>query len=384
MSLRILFAIHSVRDPATAVFMNVSRRAEDLRRRGHEVDIIAPEDVGIRVMSGVWPLLYALLLVRRGRLASYDVVVFHSHCVGAFSLLRRLIPGARRVTAVTTFHGLEPLYHEAEQRELARMGTRYGTLFRLLHTRVLALLTKLGSRRSDAVFCLNMAERDYILRHRWCVPERVAIVRNGVEWALFGTRRHEGRAATLLFVGQWIPRKGIRYLVQAFQAMAARNPGIDLVCAGTVAEADVVHGAFDPSVRSRVRVYPRVDREALAVLLRHADAFVFPSLFEGSSGALLEAMAASLPIVATPAGAAADVLEDGRNAIVVPFADAGALSSALERIAADGELRDRLARAAHDSVLSNEWTETNADYTARLLQAVRDHRPAPPALAAPV
>ncbi len=373
MSARVLFAIHSVRDPATAVYMNVFRRAEDLREGGHQVDIIAPEDVGLPVMSGVRPLLYGAVLVARGRLTSYDLVVFHSHCGWAFLLARPFMASARRVAAVTAFHGLEPLYHGIEQQELARAGRKYGTLFRLLHTRVLAFLTRLGCRRSDAVFCLNTAERDYLVGHKWCRPGRAVIVRNGVEHALFATRRHEQRAATLLFVGQWIPRKGTRYLAEAFRLIAARDPRLILVCAGTGKGAADVRADFAAEVRDRVRVHPRVDRSTLAGLLRQADVFVFPTLFEGSSGALLEAMAASLGIVATPAGSAADILRDGHNAIVVPFADSRALATAVERLVANGELRDRLARAAHESALDCEWSRTNADYTECLVEAMQRH-----------
>ncbi len=370
MSLRILFAIHSIRDPATAVFMNVLRRAEALRAQGHEVDIVAPADVGIRVMTGIWPLLYGAALARRGRLASYDLVVFHSHCGWAFSLLRPFVPAWRRATIVTTFHGLEPLYHEAEQRELARVGRRYGTLFRLLHTRVLAFLTRLSCRRSEAVFVLNAAERAYLVQQGWCPARRVAVVANGVERELFRTRRHQGCATTLLFVGQWLPRKGTRYLAEAFEFAARRDPALRLVCAGTGVEPSVVLADFASEVRDRVQVHRRVDRQALGDLLQHADVFVFPSLFEGSSGALLEAMASSLAVVATPAGAAADILRDGQNALVVPYADPSALRIALERVTADGDLRDRLARAAYDAALSSEWTRANSEYCAYLMGAV--------------
>ncbi len=376
MSLRILFATHSVRDPLTAVFSNVCSRADELRRLGHSVDVVTPAEVGMPLMSGVRPLLFGLVLLRRARLLSYDIVAFHSHCGWAFSVVKPWLGRARSVAMVTVFHGLEPLYHVAEQRELARTGGRYSLRFRVLHTRVLPFLTRLSCRRSDAVFCLNVAERDYLVRHGWADSSRALIVGNGVERELFTSRVHRGRATTLLFVGQWLPRKGIRYLAEAFRSVAMRDPNLRLVCAGTSGTVDGVLGDFDPAIRSRIRVCPRVDRAALGQLLREADVFVFPSLFEGASGALLEAMAASLGIVATPAGAAADILQDGRDALIVPCADAGALAAAIERVTADGELRDRLGRAAHDLAQAYEWSQVNAAYCARLLETAHwDARP---------
>jgi glycosyltransferase involved in cell wall biosynthesis len=367
MSLRILFATHSVRDPLTAVYSNICSRAEHLRRSGHMVDVLTPGDIGIRQMSGVWPLLFGLVLLRRGRLTSYDLVVFHSHCGWAFGAVRRWV--RQRVTTVTVFHGLEPLYHMAEQQELGRQGRRYGFGFRVLHTVLLRWLTRFSCRGSDAVLCLNAAERDYLVQNGWSDPARTAIVRNGVESALYTPRGHNGRARTLLFVGQWLPRKGIRYLTRAFEGVAPRDPDLQLVCAGTGGTSDRVLADFEPAVRGRVRVYPRVDRAALGQLLREADVFVFPSLFEGASGALLEAMAASLAIVASDAGAARDILVHEGNALVVPCGDADALAAAIDRMVADGELRDRLARAAHELAQEYEWSRVNASYCALLLDA---------------
>jgi glycosyltransferase involved in cell wall biosynthesis len=66
---------------------------------------------------------------------------------------------------------------------------------------------------------------------------------------------------------------------------------------------------------------------------------VLASIFEGSSVALLEAMAAGLAIVTTRAGAAAEILEDGREAALVPPADARALAAAIEALVLDPSRR---------------------------------------------
>ena len=71
-------------------------------------------------------------------------------------------------------------------------------------------------------------------------------------------------------------------------------------------------------VRSRVRVVPRLDRLALVDLYREADIMVAPSLYEGFGVALVEAMAARLPIVTTRVGVAGDALTDGESALVIP------------------------------------------------------------------
>ena len=80
--------------------------------------------------------------------------------------------------------------------------------------------------------------------------------------------------------------------------------------------------------------------------MRAADLFVFPTLSEGFSKALLEAMAAALPVVATAVGAASDILRDGHNGLVCPPADAAAIASAVTLYVRDPELAARHGAAA--------------------------------------
>jgi len=114
-------------------------------------------------------------------------------------------------------------------------------------------------------------------------------------------------ASRLLFVGQCFRRKGLRYLVEAFTALAALGD-VELSCVGTGASSDARSGGRScPQSESRVSVSRAWNRHELYEQLRQADLFVFPSLSEGFSCALIEAMAAELPVVATQVGAAVDL-----------------------------------------------------------------------------
>ena len=375
MTYRILFAIHAPCDPRTAVFMNVTTRAGHLRSLGHTVDIIGPEALGASRFGGLAPLILGPLLLLRGRLSSYDIVVFHSHAGWGFHALRALIDRRGRVHTVTAFHGLEPLYHEMEELVLARHGRRYSPRFRLLHRVVLNHLLRFSCRRSHGVFCLNSTERAWLLEHRWCRPENLAMVANGVEKDFLPLLAPPQSVKRLLFLAQWLPRKGIRDLVEAFSSLAPANPDLQLMCVGTGQSAEVVKGQFPFSIRARVSVFPSVDRVELLALLQSADIFVFPSLFEGFSGALLEGMAAGLAVVATPAGAAKDLLEDRRNALVVPCADAAELARRVQELIDDAPLRARLGRAAQECASRYCWEAVNTEFAADLMAAYA--RPVP-------
>jgi glycosyltransferase involved in cell wall biosynthesis len=248
---------------------------------------------------------------------------------------------------VVAFHGLEPIFHRELLAEAAARGERLSWRYRALQEWLMPLMLGIVCRRAAAVICLNAEEVELVVGRGWARRERVALIPHGVGGTFFAPPRQVAAVRQLLFVGQWIPIKGIRYLVDAVDALMARHPGLALVCAGTGKDAETVLAAFPPSIRDRVSVYPRVDHVELAALYRAADAFVFPSLFEGFSRAVVEAMAGGLPIVATPI--AADVLRDGDNALIVPRRDAAAVVTAVERLIADPALATRLGAAAAHS-----------------------------------
>lgn len=364
--MRILFATHAPLDPQTAVYLNVRRRADALRQRGHEVDVVGRDTLWF----GSWPRVAPLLLpigVLFERLSDYDVVVFHSYLGWAYHLWRGFRRGSPSPVSVTAFHGVEPLYFAALARELHRDGRRFSFGFTLLNRVLLPLLLRFTCRRSDAVFCLNQREAAYLAERTWASPERIGVMQNGVDLELLNVPAVRGHRRRLLFLGQWLPAKGIRYLVDAFATLAAELADVELVCAGTGVSREVVQAAFPESLRRRIIVRSGFARDELPLILQQADVFVFPSLSEGSSGAILEAMAAGLPMVVTRVGAAPDLLTDGTSALLVEPADADALANAVLRLLRDEALRTALGDAARDRARAFTWDAVNARFSEQLM-----------------
>jgi glycosyltransferase involved in cell wall biosynthesis len=375
MNMRVLFATHAPADEGTAVFRTIRRRFEALRQQGHEVDVLAADDLRRFGPPRLDPLLLPPELSRR-RLSRYDAVVFHSHLGWAFHAARPWLDSTRRVVTITSFHGLEPMYHVALRRELDRRGTPLSARFRLLHGHVMPRLLRFSCRQSDAVFCLNSHEAQYLAAHRWTAPERIYRLANGVEPECFMERAPSARPRRLLFVAQWLPAKGTRDLVEAFTALAGRAD-LELACVGTGAPEATVLADFPEAVRARVRVRPRVDRRELHAELAKADLFVFPTLSEGFGNALLEAMAAGLPIVATPFGATVDLLRDGVNAAVVPPADPAALAARIAALLVDGQQRDSLGRAAQATARDYETRLVNERFVQQFMHVMERRREQP-------
>jgi glycosyltransferase involved in cell wall biosynthesis len=96
-------------------------------------------------------------------------------------------------------------------------------------------------------------------------------------------------------------------------------------------------------------------------ILRSSDLFVLPSLWEGLPMALLEAMAARLPVIATEVAGSRQVVRDGVDGMLVPPGDATRLQDAITSMLSDDERRGRLAEAARRRVEDRYSVERQAD-----------------------
>jgi glycosyltransferase involved in cell wall biosynthesis len=370
--MNVLLVIHVPKQPQLSVYHGYQQLANFLEQEGHRALIMAPEDfASLRRLHARWfPLLYPFYVARWlvSHSHEYDLAVFHSYAGWVVNILRRWLPAYDGLRTVTSFHGLEPLYYVEHKREMQKAGTPLRLRFRLVHGVLMPFLIAMSCRRSDRIRCLNKREADYIECNRWGKASNVIITPRGVPAMFLVDRSFRAAARRLIFVGQWREMKGTKYLVDAFVGLAKCIPDLELWCAGTLVGEDEVLAAFPESVRERVTVRPRLDQTELLAAYRDADIFVFPTLSEGFSMALLEAMATALPVVATPVGAAPEIVKSDMNGMLVPARDAEALSCIIKRLLDDQNLRERLGREAQAKAAEYETAKVHN----RLLSMLRD------------
>jgi glycosyltransferase involved in cell wall biosynthesis len=210
-------------------------------------------------------------------------------------------------------------------------------------------------------------ERKYLITRKWVASEKVVQYANGVARDVIATRQYVGPTRRLLFVGQWIERKGIRTLAEAFGKVTEKSPDLELWCVGTRWDRERVLSDFPAHLRGAVKVIARVPSTEIKQYLDEAHIFVFPTLFEGFSVALIEAMGAGLPIITTDVAAASDLLRDGESALFVPLNRTDHLVAAIEKLAADQSLRERLGRQAQSISRDYEWDSVCARYAQLLI-----------------
>jgi glycosyltransferase involved in cell wall biosynthesis len=181
---------------------------------------------------------------------------------------------------------------------------------------------------------------------------RVARIPNGARPAPGGSngiRRALGippEAPLLLAVGNLYPVKGHRHLLAALAILGDRTARPHLAIAGRGIEEGALRAQAEAAALSD-RVHLLGLRSDVGALLRSADLFVHPSLAEGLPLAVLEAMFAASPIIATSVGELPAVLEDGRAGVLVPPGDPAALAQAIRGLLTDRRrARELGARAA--------------------------------------
>ncbi|MBE9531204.1 MAG: glycosyltransferase, partial [Proteobacteria bacterium] len=144
-------------------------------------------------------------------------------------------------------------------------------------------------------------------------------------------------------------QKGHCYLFEAFKILKARVPGLSLVIAGD--------GPLKDELAELVRSLGIADdviflgaRRDVSSILKALDLYVLPSLWEGLPMALLEAMATSLPVVATRVSGVPEVIEDDVSGMLVEAKDAKAFAAAMERVLVDSALAQRLGKSARETI----------------------------------
>jgi glycosyltransferase involved in cell wall biosynthesis len=173
----------------------------------------------------------------------------------------------------------------------------------------------------------------------------------------------KGRRAAFLTVANWLPRKGILELLEAFARLPA-DAGTLHLAGDDAAEpryaARVRSRLAEADLSGRVIVHGSLSLEDVAALYRAADGFVLPATREPYGTVWGEAMAFGLPVVGWRAGNLPYLAEDRREGLLVEPGDIGALSQALVELAVDGDLRARLGAAAKRRALSRPTWEASA------------------------
>ena len=154
-------------------------------------------------------------------------------------------------------------------------------------------------------------------------------------------------------------QKGFEYLLRAARELRDVFPTLKVVIVGEGPDRTAIENMIQRfGLQSNVILAGQ--HSDMPAIYAAMDVFVLPSLNEGLPMTILEAMAASKPVIATRVGAIPKVIQDGETGLLVDPGDTDGLRSALARLLADSDLRCRIGAAGHDWVSRNYTSEAMA------------------------
>ena len=209
----------------------------------------------------------------------------------------------------------------------------------------------------------------------------IEVIPNGVDVARFQhpqaplSKRDAGlpdEAVAALMVGRVGPEKNLPFLLRSFARIASGAPDLHLVVIGAGPdEEDIDNLAQLMGLASRVHLVGAVPYERMPDWLAMGDFFAFPSVSESHPLAVLEAMAAGLPVLGIPSPGIEDTIVDGVNGLLSPE-NKDAFASQMRRLATEPKLRANLAAGARESCEQYDIRRTSATLLAHYERLVEE------------
>ena len=266
------------------------------------------------MMDWRWVLQFKQLLQRE------QVDLIHAHEFDA-NVQGTFVAAMLGIPIVVTIHG-KNYYHEKFRRRLAYRWVS----------------------RSATMVVVSKNLKQFIVEQVGVPPDRITVLYNGVDrlphcetWEVEECRKEIGIPQdhqVVGIVGNLYPVKGHRYLIEGIPSILKSCPNTSFVFAG--------RGKLESELREQVRrlgLDSRVHfiglRQDIPRILAMLDVFVLPSLSEGLSMAILEAMMVGKPVVATHVGGNPELISDGDTGYLVPPCDSSALASRLIKLLTD-------------------------------------------------
>ncbi len=240
----------------------------------------------------------------------------------------------------------------------------YSERFTLLYSLLRPLTRTIWARASNVV---SNSSGLRILALKTNPTQEIAIIPNGIDIAEFkpsGEKEIDGYVR-ILCVSRLTTRKGINYLIEAMRLLLVTdtNRKIELWIAGEGdATVSLKQLTRELGIESKVKFFGLVAHENLARHYQMADIFCLPSLNEGMSNTMLEALASGMPIVATVTGGTEELVGDGENGFYVDQKSPEDLAEKLEKLIADADLRKRFGEVSRARAEKMSWKNVALSY----------------------
>ena len=364
--MNILLTIHEYLDPNSGAAGSTLKLGQEYQKLGHQVTYYSYDNLQKSIPDVlkylIFPFLVASFLWVQNSKQKFDVIDSHT---GDFWIWAKWLSKLQfhSPLLVARSHGLEHIYDLQIRDDANRGDLPLSWKYRLYRGGVHLWEVTQSLRHANLVLVRNSEEHKYVKEVLGIGLDKIHIVPYGIpDYFLalpFKSIAEEDTTIRIAQVSTFIPRKGIKYSIQALNNILSKHPNVEMSFLGTACKectsTEQVYTNFEPNVRDRIKVIPRYDHETLPDLLEGYHIKLFPSLSEAFGMALVEAMACGLAPVTTAAGGPLDIVSDRHDGWLVPLRDSKSIEAALEKLICDRAELNRLRQNAYDKAQTYSW-----------------------------
>jgi len=271
------------------------------------------------------------------------------------------------IPVVATIHHPIPIDRDLDIANTSNLLNKLG----LMRWYSFCTMQRRVAKRMDRVITVSQSSAKD-LEHYLQIPHgKLRVALNGIDTDLFKSDDSvpkEPNSLILINSGEK-PIKGVRHLLKALQLLQGEAEAKLTVVGNTSADGQHLKLVREYGLEDTVTFTGRISTEELVKRYSMSEISVVPSLYEGFGIPAAEAMACSLPVIATTAGALPEVVgQDGDAGILVPPADPDALAAAIKHLLRDRHLRRKLGEAGRKRVKTHLTWEQAAKKTLEVYQ----------------
>ena len=334
-------------DIFTAVHDNQHQPAMELCPNVRLIHLQIPEGILINstsLYSNLQNLFEALEAYRTGSHIDYDLIHSHYWLSGIVGIRAQKHWNRPHIITFHTVAAIKNRFPSGEKEPDIRLS----------HEKKL-------TEACNYIVCSSQQEREFFIHHFHVPPEKIGSIACGVNLDRFRpmdkekARRQlalDEKKTILLYVGRFVPIKGLDRLIQAMTYV--KDPSVHLLVVGgdgveSTAHKDLINTIDKLNLQETITFAGRVDQKDLPLYYNSADFLVLPSYHESFGLVALESLACGIPVLATRVGAAESIIKEGIGGLLIDGADPQSLS---------GHIVKALSRNRSQSVSQNQIRET--------------------------
>ncbi|KKS26440.1 MAG: Glycosyl transferase group 1 [Parcubacteria group bacterium GW2011_GWA2_42_11] len=237
-------------------------------------------------------------------------------------------------------------------------GAVFTAAFSFFSRRLFLWLEKWTARYKDKIICVSQNDKNLWLKYRVAPAEKLVVIHNGIDLNNLSFLPRE-EAKTKLTNGQWLmangallgtianfyPEKGLIYLIEAVNILKAKNQKPQLIIIGYGEQRVILENLIKKyNLQENILLNSGLPGALAAQHLKAFDIFILPSIKEGLPYAILEAMAAGLPIIASNIGGIPELVENDFNGYLVPPAKPEILAQKIAELLANPAQQEKFSQ----------------------------------------